>query len=243
MITAFKLLLIVIHTFICSLLAMIFSLIDRSHTLYFKLSKYFSGGILWISRIKLEVTGLENIDKEKTYVFVSNHSSQYDIVTLQKVIPNRMAMIFKKELAKIPVFGWQLKMGPYVMVDRQNFEKAMQSIEEAKEKMKKQNISIVVFAEGTRSKTGEIQPFKRGAFRLATQVGYPIIPTTIAGSNKIMPKGTYRLRRGTIKVHFDQPIQSEGIKTRQEEIDIMNKVREIILSNHKKLGDILEHNS
>jgi 1-acyl-sn-glycerol-3-phosphate acyltransferase len=108
----------------------------------------------------------------------------------------------------------------------------MKSIEEAKEKMKKQNISIVVFAEGTRSKTGEIQPFKRGAFRLATQVGYPIIPTTVIGSNKIMPKGTYKLRRGTIKVHFDQPIQSEGIKTRQEEIDLMNRVRDIIVNNH-----------
>jgi len=121
-----------------------------------------------------------------------------------------------------------------VMIDRENYEKALKSIDEAKVKMQKHNISIVVFAEGTRSKTGEIQPFKRGAFRLATQVGYPIIPTSVIGSNKIMPKGTYKLRPGTIKVHFDKPIQSEGIKTRQEEIDLMNKVREIVVSNHKK---------
>jgi len=233
MITVIKLFLIVVHTFICSILAMIFSLIDRSHSLYFKLSKYFSGGILWISGIKLKVSGLENFDKDKTYVFVSNHSSQYDIVVLQKIIPNRMAMIFKKELAKIPFFGWQLAMGPYVMIDRGNYEKALKSIDEAKEKMQKQNISIVVFAEGTRSKTGEIQPFKRGAFRLATQVGYPIIPTTIVDSNKIMPKGTYKLRRGIIKVNFDKPILANGIKTRQEEIDLMNRVREIIIQNHK----------
>ena len=233
MITAIKIFFIAFHTFICSIFAMIFSLIDRSHTLYFKLSKYFSGGVLWLSGIKLDVKGLENFDRNKTYVFVSNHSSQYDIVTLQKIIPNRMAMIFKKELAKIPFFGWQLKMGPYVMIDRENYEKAMKSIEEAKEKMQKQNISIVVFAEGTRSKTGEIQPFKRGAFRLATKVGYPIIPTTILGSNKIMPKGTYKLKRGTIKVHFDKPITSEGIETRQQEIDLMNKVRDIIISNYK----------
>jgi len=232
MITALKLFLIVIHTFICSIFAMIFAVIDRSYTVYFKISKIFSGGVLLISGIKLEVTGLENIDKDKTYVFVSNHSSQYDIVVLQKTIPNRMAMIFKKELAKIPFFGWQLAMGPYVMIDRNSYEKAMRSIEEAKEKMKKQNISIVVFAEGTRSKTGEIQPFKRGAFRLATQVGYPIIPTTVSGSNKIMPKGTYKLKSGTIKVHFDKPIQSEGIKTRQEEIDLMNRVRDIVVNNH-----------
>jgi len=232
MITALKLFLIVIHTFICSIFAMIFAVIDRSYTVYFKISKIFSGGVLLISGIKLDVTGLENIDKSKTYVFVSNHASQYDIVVLQRTIPNRMAMIFKKELAKIPFFGWQLVMGPYVMIDRENYEKAMKSIEEAKEKMKRKNISIVVFAEGTRSKTGEIQPFKRGAFRLATQVGYPIIPTTVNGSNKIMPKGTYKLRRGTIKVHFDKPIESEGVKSRQEEIDLMNRVRDIVVHNH-----------
>jgi 1-acyl-sn-glycerol-3-phosphate acyltransferase len=232
MITAIKLFLIVVHTFICSIFAMIFALTDRSHTLYFKLSKYFSGGVLWLSGIKLEVTGLDNLDKNKTYVFISNHSSQYDIVVLQKTIPNRMAMIFKKELAKIPFFGWQLAMGPYVMIDRENYEKALKSIDEAKVKMQKHNISIVVFAEGTRSKTGEIQPFKRGAFRLATQVGYPIIPTTVIGSNKIMPKGTYRLRRGTIKVHFDKPIESGGNVSRQQEIDLMNRVREIIVSNY-----------
>jgi 1-acyl-sn-glycerol-3-phosphate acyltransferase len=99
--------------------------------------------------------------------------------------------------------------------------------------MQKHNISIVVFAEGTRSKTGEIQPFKRGAFRLATQVGYPIIPTTIIGSNQIMPKGTFKIRRGTIKVHFDKPIGSGSNVTRQQEIDLMNRVREIIVQNHK----------
>jgi 1-acyl-sn-glycerol-3-phosphate acyltransferase len=232
MITAVKLFLIAIHTFICSIFAMIFAMTDRSHTLYFKLSKYFSGGVLWLSGIKLEITGLENLDNKKTYVFVSNHSSQYDIVVLQKTIPNRMAMIFKKELAKIPFFGWQLAMGPYVMIDRENYEKALKSIDEAKLKMQKQNISIVVFAEGTRSKTGKIQPFKRGAFRLATQVGYPIIPTTVIGSNKIMPKGTFKIRRGKIKVHFDKPIQLEGNVTRQEEIDLMNKVRDIIIRNY-----------
>ena len=233
MITTVKLFLIALHTFICSIFAMIFAIIDRSHTLYFKLSKYFSGGVLWLSGIKLEVTGLDNFDKSKTYVFVSNHSSQYDIVVLQKTIPNRMAMIFKKELAKIPFFGWQLAMGPYVMIDRENYEKALKSIDEAKVKMQKQNISIVVFAEGTRSKTGEIQAFKRGAFRLATQVGYPIIPTTVVGSNKIMPKGTFKIRRGTIKVHFDKPIESNVNVTRQQEIDLMNRVREIVIQNHK----------
>ena len=232
MITILKLFLIIIHTIFWSILV-IFSLpFDRNFNLFFKISKIFSTGILWISGIKLKVTGLENFSPQKTYVFVSNHSSYYDISSLQKSIPNRMAMIFKKELARIQIFGWQLYLGPYVMIDRKDYESAMRSIDEAKQQMENKNISIVVFAEGTRSETGEIQSFKRGAFRLATAVGYPIIPVSISGSNNIMPKGTFKLNPGTIFVHFDKPISSEGIKTRQHEIDLMNKVRNVVIRNH-----------
>jgi 1-acyl-sn-glycerol-3-phosphate acyltransferase len=172
MITLIKIFLLAVYTIICSVFAIIFSVFDRTFFLYFRLAKFFSTGILWISGIKLKITGLENFSSKKAYVFVSNHSSQYDIVTLQKAIPNRISIVFKKELAKIPIFGWQLYIGPYVMIDRKNPESALKSIEEAKKLMSLRNISIVVYAEGTRSVTGEIQPFKRGAFRLASQVDF-----------------------------------------------------------------------
>ena len=232
MITLFKLFLIVVHTIICSVFAILFSLIDRSFNLYFKLSGYFSGGILFLSGIKLKITGLDNFDHNGTYVYVANHASQYDIVTMQKSVPNRMAIIFKRELAKIPLFGWQLTLGPYIMIDRKNIESALNSIEIAKRMMKKKRVSILVFAEGTRSLTGEVQPFKRGAFRMASSVGYPIIPVSISGSNKIMPKGTFKLKSGKIHIHYGIPISTEGISSRQEEIDLMNRVREVIIENH-----------
>jgi len=231
--TIIRLFFIVVHTIICSIFALLFIVIDRSFYLYFKLTKIFSGGILWLSGIKLEITGLENFDHKKTYVYVSNHSSQYDIVAMQKSAPNRMSIVFKKELAKIPLFGWQLYFGPYVIIDRQSAEKAMKNIDEAKRLMETRGISILVFAEGTRSETGEIQPFKRGAFRLASKVGFPIIPVTVSGSNKIMAKGTFKLKPGKIHVHFDKPITTEGVESRQAEIDLMNMVREIVVSNHK----------
>jgi len=231
MVTLLRILLISIHILISSILGIIFAF-QPSYNLYFKLSKYFSGGILWLSGIKLKITGLNNYSPNGTYVFVSNHSSQFDIVALQKSIPNRMAMIFKKELAKIPLFGWQLYLGPYVMIDRTNMESAMMSIEEARIKMEKKNISIVVFAEGTRSNSGEVQQFKRGAFRLATKVGYPIVPVSIIGSNKIMPKGTFKLRSGTIQIHFDKPIAADNVENRRDEMELMNSVRDVIIKNH-----------
>lgn len=235
MITLIKLFLIVIHTIICSVFALIFIFIDRSFTLYHWLSKYFSGGILLISGIKVKISGLENIDPKKVYVFASNHSSQLDITALQWGVPNRLAMIFKKELAKIPLFGWQLRLGPYIMVDRKSLESAAKSIEEAKELMKNKKISVLIFPEGTRSKTGEVQQFKRGAFHIAAKVGYPIVPVTINGTEKILPKGTFKLKRGTIFLRFEKPIPTDHIKTRQDEVELMNKVREIIISNKKEV--------
>ncbi len=232
--TLIKLFFLALYTVFCSILALIFILIDRSFNLYFWLSRFFSGGILWISGINLNITGLDNFDHNKTYVYVSNHSSQYDIMTLQKSVPNRMSIVFKKELAKIPLFGWQLYLGPYVMIDRSKADRAMKSIDEAKKLMKEKNVSILVFAEGTRSKTGEIQDFKRGAFRMASAVGYPIIPVSISGSNKIMPKGTFKLKPGTIHVHYDKPISTENIKSRQDEINLMNQVRDVVVENHEK---------
>ena len=233
MITIIKLFLSVIHTIICSIFALIFPLVDRSFYLYFKLAKYFSGGILFICGIKLKITGLENFDHKGTFVFVANHASQFDIVAMQKSIPNRMAIVFKRELAKIPLFGWQLFLGPYVMIDRNNIESALKSIEIAKKMMKHKKVSILVFAEGTRSVTGEVQPFKRGAFRLASSVGYPIIPVSISGSDKIMPKGTFKIKSGKIHVHFDTPISTERLSSRQDEINLMNQVREIVVENHE----------
>jgi 1-acyl-sn-glycerol-3-phosphate acyltransferase len=231
LISIIKILLITLWTFFCSWLAFGFLLFDRSLRLYFWLSHFFSGGILKISLVKVEKSGLDNFDHNKPYIFVSNHSSQYDIPVLQHSIPNKMGMIFKKELAKIPFFGWQLKWGPYVMIDRKDPESALKSIEEAKEKINKIGMSVVVFAEGTRSKTGEVQPFKRGAFYLASRSGFPIIPVSISHSNKIMPKGKFRIKGGKVKAHFDKPIPTDQLANKKDELDLMEKVRSIIIQN------------
>lgn len=234
MITVIKLILIGFYTFILSILALISIMVDRTFITYHYLSKIFSGGILFISGVKVKIFGLDNIDKNATYVFVSNHASQFDITVLQWCVPNRLAMIFKKELSRIPFFGWQLKFGPYIMVDRKSPESGMKSIEEAKELMKNKGISVLVFPEGTRSKTGELLPFKRGAFHLAAKVGYPIVPVTIIDSDKIMPKGSFKLKRGTIKLIFDSPINTDNIKSKVDELQLMDNIKTIMQKNKEK---------
>lgn len=228
-----KLFLISIYTIYCSILALIAIVVDRKHNMYFWVSRIFGNGILKISGIELTVSGAENVPLDTPVVYVSNHSSMYDIPALQASFPNRAGMVFKKELAKIPIFGWQLKWGPYIIIDRQNPEKAIKSIERAKLTMAEQNISVLLFAEGTRSKTGEVQPFKRGAFYLAARVPYPIVPISVSGTSKIMSKGSFKINHGVIHVHFDKPIETTGIKSKVDEIALMEKVREIVIQNKK----------
>jgi 1-acyl-sn-glycerol-3-phosphate acyltransferase len=217
-----------------SFLALISVLVDRSHKSYYVLAKVFSFGIFKIAGIKLKTIGLENFNHDAVYIFVSNHSSLFDIPALQFSIPNKIGIVFKKELAKIPLFGWQLKLGPYIMIDRQNPEKALKSIEEARQKMINKHVSAVVFPEGTRSKTGEIQQFKRGAFYLAVKSGFPIIPVTISGTQQLLPKGKFNIKRGTVVIHFDEPITTEAVNSRADELELMQKVRNIIIGNYNR---------
>ena len=234
MITYIKIFFIVIHTLITSIFGLIVIFLDRSFTLYHYLAKIFPGGILLISGVRVKITGLEYIDRKAVYVFASNHSSQLDITALQWGVPNRLSMIFKKELARIPFFGWQLYLGPYVVIDRKDPKAAMKSLIEAKKVMDKKHISVLVFPEGTRSETGEVQSFKRGAFYLAAHSGYPIVPITINGTKNVLPKGTFKIKSGTIYLHFDKPIPTNNIKSKQDELELMNKVREIIISYQKE---------
>ncbi len=227
-----KIVLIVIYTVFFSFLALLSGLIDRSYTTYKILTKYYGKGILIISGVKVKTSGMENIQGEGPFIFVSNHISQFDIIALQSVIPLKTGFVFKKELARIPLFGWQLLTGPHIVIDRSNAEKALKSIHKARYKMKNKDVSMILFPEGTRSRDGELHQFKRGAFHLASQVNYPIIPVTIKDSDKLLPKGSLKINRGTIKLTFSEPVLTTKIETRNDELDLMRKVRDIISANY-----------
>jgi 1-acyl-sn-glycerol-3-phosphate acyltransferase len=118
------------------------------------------------------------------------------------------------------------------VIDRSNAENALKSIHKARLKMKTKAVSMILFPEGTRSKNGELQQFKRGAFHLAGQVNYPIIPVTIRDSDKLLPKGSLKINKGTIRVIFGEPVQTTKVETRNDELELMGKVRDIISANY-----------
>ncbi len=229
--TYLKIFLIVIVTVFFATLAIIASVIDRSGRIYNVLGKTWAKLLLWISGVKVKIIGLENINPGENYVYVANHVSGFDIPVVMASLPGQLRIVFKKELTKIPVFGWQLRIGPYILIDRENPAKAMESLEKAKKKIEK-GVSVLLFAEGTRSLDGNIQPFKRGAFTLATRSGKKIIPLTIKGTFEILPKKKFRIKPGEVKLFIDPPIEHNGSIDKKSELELMERVRNKIIKNY-----------
>jgi len=217
-----------------AIFAIIFSLIDRSGKVYNLLGKWWAKILLWIAGVRVETIGLENVNKGENYIYVANHLSNIDIPVVMANLPGQLRIVFKKELAKIPIFGWQLRTGPYILIDRQNPTRAIKSLEIAKKKIQK-GVSVLLFAEGTRSIDGNIQQFKRGAFTLATRSGKQIVPLTIKGTYEILPKKALEIKPGKVKLIIDKPINHYGSTDKKFELDLMDRVRNIIINNYYSL--------
>lgn len=163
------------------------------------------------------MTGIENLDPKEKYIFVSNHLSYYDIPILMQCIPNTLRFIYKKSLNKIPIFGWAMYLGKYVPIDRSDGRSALKSLGRAAQIMKK-GISLSIFPEGTRSLDGNIGEFKKGIFVLADAAKEKIVPITIIGTNKILPKNRLRIVPGEARIIIHKPVEFKKDKNFIKEI-------------------------
>ncbi len=181
---------------------------------------------LWACGAKVKVIGLENLDPLKSYIFVSNHRSYLDTAVLFAYTGRKMSILAKKELLKIPIFGQGMSFVNIIAIDRSNPEKALESMQKAKEILEK-GYSVGVFAEGTRAMPGELLPFKKGAFHLALQTQTPIVPVAIKNTDWMMGKSAGTAFPGTIEVVFLPPVETKGYIT-SEISEILQKVRSSI---------------
>jgi 1-acyl-sn-glycerol-3-phosphate acyltransferase len=205
---------------------------NRGGRTFHWLARTYSKTVLWVSGVKVESVGTENIGKNQSYIYVSNHASRFDIPAVIAGIPDQIRIVYKKELEKIPFFGWGLKYGKtYIAIDRQKGTEAARSLEEAAEKIRT-GASVLLFAEGTRTLDGKLQPFKRGAFNLAVKAGVSVIPLTINGSYKILPKKKYRLVPGTVTLVIGKPIEVNKGGGKEEELNLMSEVHKIIFKHY-----------
>jgi 1-acyl-sn-glycerol-3-phosphate acyltransferase len=183
--------------------------------------------------IRYRFYGEENFVRGKAYIYVSNHTSFLDIPGLMMLLPGQVRPLAKKELLKIPIFGW-IASSAAIIVDRSSPESRKKSIDRLKAFLK-DGISILIFAEGTQNRSKNLlQPFKDGAFRIAVDTQQPILPMVILGAGALMPPGTINLKPGLIRIYVGPEIPTQGLTV--DEVRVLkqrtfNAMTEMIRTN------------
>lgn len=154
----------------------------------------------------------EAIDPDRPQILVANHVSWFDVLVLAAYLPGRYIFVAKRELEKIPIFGRAARDCGHIFIDRQDRSQAVESLTTARERLERESPTIIMFPEGTRSPTGVLQSFKKGAFVLAIQTGVDVVPAAIFGSRDVMKKGSMLIRPGTIRVRFGASIAVAGLE-------------------------------
>jgi len=179
------------------------------------LAAWWASSICKASGVEVAVTGTEQLDPEKPYIFAANHQSQFDIFVLQGFLGVNFRWLAKKELFAVPVWGPAMRRAGYIPIDRSHGRQALKSLEEAAKKIAA-GTSVIIFPEGTRSKDGKLHEFKAGAMVLAIKSGVPIVPVAILGTYEILPKGKLLLHPGKVQIRVGRPIETKNYSSRDK---------------------------
>jgi len=207
-------------------LVVVFALLRIRTRYYGWAARGWAQWMLFVSGVRVRVEGMADLPPGP-HIFVSNHQSWYDVFALAARIPGQYRFVAKKELTRIPIFGQAWQAAGHICVDRGDRESAVRSLEAAGRLIRSDGSAVVIFPEGTRSATGELQKFKKGAFMLALHIGVDIVPLGIHGSRAVQAKGTWMIRPGTITVRVGRPIPTAEYHPEGRE-QLMARTREEI---------------
>jgi len=195
----------------------------------FTISRAWAWIMLKVTGVRPEIRGREKIRPGHSYIIISNHQSHFDILALVIRLGIQFRWIIKEELRAVPLFGFALYKSKNIFIDRTDRDKAMQSIHDGVQRLPS-GVSVLFFAEGTRSPDGAIHPFKKGGFATAVESGLPILPVTVNGSRRVLPKGALAFTRGPIEVVVGDPIDTRGY-THDALEELMVVTRDTIIAN------------
>ena len=196
-----------VSTFLFSGMAVVASFVRAPTRAYDWIGRTWSRWMLRVAGVTVRVEGAERLAEPTPRILVSNHQSWYDVFALMSM-PGPYRFVTKQELGKIPVFGHAWRAAGHISIDRGDTGSAIRTLDEAGRLMRRDKSSVIIFAEGTRSPTGELRPFKKGAFMLALQTGVDIVPVGIEGSRAVLPKGGWRVTPGEIVVRIGDIIHT-----------------------------------
>ena len=224
-------LLIYFYTAVCGTASVCGSIFDGRGRWQHGCARAWSWLILKTSGIRVKVEGVENVSASETLIFCANHQSAMDIPILFANLPVQFRFLAKRPLFDLPFLGWHLRRSGHIPVDRDRPHEARKSFDQAAAKIR-EGSSVVLFAEGHRSRDGKVGPFKAGSFYLAILAGAPIVPITLNGTRWVLEPDTYHVRRGQTEVIIHKPVPTVGLTL--EDVDALcARVRDQIISRFR----------
>jgi 1-acyl-sn-glycerol-3-phosphate acyltransferase len=201
---------ITVYTIVLGAASLASGLSDRRGYFAHRCARAWSSLILRTTGVNVTVEGLDRLTPGTTYIFVSNHQSIYDIPVIFASLPFQLRIIAKDSLSRFPVLGWHLKRGGHLFVDRKHPDRA--GILKRWRALVSDGLSLIIFAEGTRSADGHVARFKAGSFLLAIEAGLPVVPLSVIGTRKVMPKGRLRTEPADVMLIVHNPIAAPALE-------------------------------
>jgi 1-acyl-sn-glycerol-3-phosphate acyltransferase len=196
------------YTIVLGTVSILSTLVDRRGFFAHGCARAWSWLILKTTLVSVTAEGLDALTPGRTYIFVSNHQSIYDIPILFATLAFQLRIIAKQSLGRFPFLGWHLQRSGHLLVNRRNPDRL--AIFRQWSQLVSKGLSLIVFPEGTRSMDGRVARFKGGSFLLAIQVGLPVVPVAVVGSRHVMQKGRLRVNPGRVRLVVCPPIETSG---------------------------------
>jgi len=216
-----------VYTVVLGTLSIASSLFDSRGYFGHWCARTWSRLILATTRVRVDVRGLDQLEPNRTYVFVSNHQSIYDIPVLFQSLPYQLRIIAKASLGRFPVLGWHLQRTGHMLVDRRRPDRTR--IFDWAARLTTNGLCLIVFPEGTRSADGRVAPFKGGSFLVALEAGLPVVPISVVGSRHVMLKGRLATYPGHVRVVVHAPIETASLQDSDPRA-LASRVRDIVAS-------------
>jgi 1-acyl-sn-glycerol-3-phosphate acyltransferase len=214
--------LICLYTVVMGTLSLLLSLSDPEGKRQHWCASAWSRMIARTVGARVRVSGAERLRAGESYVFLSTHQSWMDIPVMLGYLPAQLRIAAKREVFQIPFLGWHMTRGGHISINRGSTTEAVATLRRAAREVPP-GVSFFLFPEGTRSRDGSLQPFKKGGFRVALQTRLPVVPVTIVGTRQVLPRDSFVFRPGPVEMFVDAPVPTEGL----EDSDINSLMREV----------------
>jgi len=216
---------IAVYTIVLGTASLMGSLFEHRGRFAHGCARTWSWLILATTGVSVDVRGLDRLNPARTYIFVSNHQSIYDIPVIFANLPYQLRIIAKESLGSFPFLGWHLRRSGHLLVDRKRPDRA--GILGRWRALVKEGLSLIIFPEGTRSADGRLGPFKAGSFLLAIEAKLPIVPVSVDGTRFVMHKGELTTRPGAVRLTLHPPVETEALDVSAAR-DLAEQVRGVV---------------